>query len=296
MKFAFTADLHYGNLTGKDDILSFIENMNGQSVDYIVIAGDLATRGATHNEFPELIELFRNFEGGVLFTAGNHDIWTKTESSFNLLTEKIPELTKETNCHFLDGNPVVIGKTAFVGSIGWYDYSFRFVPENLSRMFQEYYFRFSSEPQSFRWNEITPEHYEGKQCRISPDGEKWRLSTWQDRNFVKWDFTDYSFLDYCHDRLKKDIESVLPGSERIIAVMHHLPFASFVPDIPDPMWGFHRAYLGSEKTGEFLFSFPQITDIFFGHSHRNTSKEINGKSAHNLFFHNGQGYKIMQFS
>lgn len=296
MKFSFTADLHYGNLSGKEHILSFIDDMHNQDVDYIVVAGDLATRGATHEEFKELINLFARFDGSILFTAGNHDIWTKTESSFTLLTERIPEITEGTNCHLLDGSPVVIGNTALVGSIGWYDYSFRFVPDNLSSLFQDFYFRFSSDSKHFRWNEITPEHYEGKQCRISSDGEKWRLSTWQDKNFVRWDFTDYTFLDYCHDRLKKDIETVALHSGKIIAVMHHLPFASFVPDIPDPMWGFHRAYLGSEKTGELLFGYPQITDIFFGHSHRNTRRELNGKNACNLFFNEGRGYKIMEFS
>jgi predicted phosphohydrolase len=262
-------------------------------MDYIVIAGDLATRGATHDEFSEIIDLFGKFDGGVLFTAGNHDLWTKTDSSFTLLTERIPAMIKGSNLRLLDGNPIIIGDTAFVGSIGWYDYSFRVVPENLSNLFQKFYFRFNGESNVFRWNEITPEHYAGKQCRISSDKEKWKLSTWQDKNFIKWDFNDHTFLEYCRNRLRQDIESVLPHAKQIVAVMHHLPFGSFVPDIPDPMWGFHRAYLGSETLGELLLGYAEISDIFFGHSHRNSVREISGKKAHNVFFADGAGFEIM---
>ena len=284
MKIAVTADIHYGNKTRKIGFENFLKELNKTGADFLIIAGDLASRGADHKQFAEAVKILGSFNGEVLFSPGNHDLWTKKGNSFNILTKKIPDIFAGTNCHLLDGNPVVAEKTGFVGSVGWYDYSYRFVPIELEKLFEDYLFTFDNGDTALRWSGLTPSEYEGKECMVSADGEKWHKSTWQDKRFIKWDFSDSDFLDYCIKRLKADIESIYSVVDKIVVITHHLPFSRFVPDIPDPTWGFHRAYLGSEKIGKVLLQYSKVKYSFFGHSHRNIGIQINGLWAKNVYY------------
>lgn len=284
MKIAVTADIHYGTDTKKDELAAYLKNLNQNKVDILAVAGDLASRGASHVQFKEMLEVFAGFKGRVLFVPGNHDLWTKQDNSFHLLTEGIPKLIKGTNLHLLDNTPFIIGDLAFIGSVGWYDYSFRHVPLHISESFSHCYYRFEGIDTLFHFEHLTLQDYESKQCEVSWDLESWKKSTWQDKRFIKWEFNDYEFLDYCLNRLRFHIESVWDRVESIIALTHHLPFKEFVPDIPDPTWGFHRAYLGSEKIGELFLQYDKIAYAFFGHAHRNTHMNYNGIEAGNVFF------------
>jgi len=284
MKIAVTADIHYGTRTGKEEIESFLSTLKKDGIEYLVIAGDLASRGADHRNFIEAIGILQQFSGKILFCPGNHDLWTIEGNSFELLTDKIPGLLCGSNIHLLDGNPFIIGDLGIVGSVGWYDYSFRVVPVELEKVFSQYIFRFDRGDTMLRWNQLTLSEYRGKECRVSLDGRQWKKSTWQDKRFIKWHFSDDRFLDFCIKRLKADIESILPRVSNIMVITHHLPFPEFVPNIPDPTWGFHRAYLGSKKIGETLLQYPQIRYVFFGHSHRNREIKLNGITARNVFF------------
>ena len=292
MEVAVTADIHYGTQTKKDELEKYVNSLNKIGVGHLLIAGDLASRGADHDQFKEAVEILQKFRGKILFSPGNHDLWTGKGDSFDILTRKMPAMFKGSNIHLLDNNPVVIENLGFVGSVGWYDYSFRTVPVPLEQLFGNYLFTFDEGKTVFRWNQLTTAQYEGKECRVSEDGEKWHKSTWKDKRFIKWDFTDDQFLDYCIGKLRKDIESLSPNVEKIVAVTHHLPFSEFVPDIPDPTWGFHRAYLGSNAIGKMLLEYPRIKYAFFGHSHRNRMIRINGLWAGNVYF-GGTGELIL---
>lgn len=284
MEIAVTADIHYGTRTKREVLEKYINSLNNTGAGLLLIAGDLTGRGTDHAHFREVLEILRKFKGKILFSPGNHDLWTTDGDSFDILTGKMPRMFRDSNVHLLDNSPVVIGGIGFVGSVGWYDYSFRKVPQLLEEHFGKYLFTFDEGKTLYRWNELTTAQYEGKECRVSDDGENWHKSTWQDKRFIKWDFTDDEFLNYCIGRLRQDIKSLSPHVEKIVAVTHHLPFEEFVPDIPDPTWGFHRAYLGSAAIGKMLLEYPRVQYSFFGHSHRNNMIQINGLWAGNVYF------------
>lgn len=287
---AITADLHYGNYADDADINNYVSELEERGADVLIIAGDLATYGATHESFIHVLSLLCKFSGKILFTPGNHDLWAMSDS-FTLYDKVLPAILKEAGIHLLDGNPYVTGNLGIVGTVGWYDYSFRFVPESLRKIFADFLFKFdeNNKDKVYAWDELTAQHYESKTCYISKDGMTWKKSTWEDAKYIKWDFSDKEFLNICLERLKNDIKSVYSDVEEIIAVSHHLPFAGFVPDIPEPVWGFNRAYLGSEKIGRLLLKYPKIKFVFFGHSHRNNKIVMRNLTAVNVFFHKPPG-------
>ncbi len=297
-KIAITADIHYGTLTREEQLEDFVQLMNKEKMDFLLIGGDLASRGGDHNQFKQALGILKKFNGKVLFTPGNHDLWTRKGDSFDLLTKKLPLLFEESGHHMLDMKPYIIDKLGIVGSIGWYDYSFKTVPEYLRTMFGNYLFKFSTNENDKRivsWNGITHDDYANKLLLVSKDGLHWSKSSWMDRKFIKWDLTDEQFLDYCLTQLKSDIESINDKVDEILVLTHHLPFNDFVPDIPDPTWGFHRAYLGSEKIGQLLRKYPKVKYVFFGHAHKNKSRHGQDLFAQNLFFCSPPGYTLFEY-
>lgn len=297
IKIAVTSDLHYGTLAQKEDLENYGSMLARKGVTHLAICGDLASRGFEHASFGEALSALSTFPGKILFTPGNHDLWTKEMDSFQVLTTHLPEMLSGRGFHLLDANPVVVGDIGIVGSVGWYDYSYTKVPAYLEELFSRYIFRFNSrdgEERLLRWNEIGNDEFQGKTCIVSADGSKWRKSTWQDKRYIHWDFTDESFLDYCIERLRKDIELIKDKVERILVLIHHLPFFDFVPDIPEPTWGFHRAFLGSGKMGEMLLNYPKVKYLFFGHSHRDTGARIGHIAAQNVFFWGYRGTYVIE--
>lgn len=286
IKIAITADIHYASLMDRERLELYLASLVEQKADILIIAGDLCTFGAEDKSFKELVSILGAFPGRVLFTPGNHDLWTANDS-FNLLTIQIPEISKKYGCHILDGNPYVIGGTGIVGSVGWYDYTFHEIPEHLRKIFCRYIYKFScsSGEKIIKWEEIGYEELLSKSCSVSEDGENWKQGTWTDKYYIHWKLTDEQFLDFTIKTLEKDIQEIYDKVDSIIAVIHHLPFIEFVPESENPIFGFHRAYLGSVKIGKLLQKYPKIKQVFFGHSHKNSSKTVYGMKSRNLYFH-----------
>lgn len=288
LKIAVTSDIHIGTLGHLRDLKSYISSLEKEGFNFLLIAGDLVSRGANHSDFRKALDILSSFSGYVLLTFGNHDLWTVKGSSLSIY-RNLPKNLGISNVHILDGNPFLCGRVAFVGSVGWYDYSFRKVPPSFESLFSPYVFEFKNNGnvELLKWKEIKLHHYKDKTCVVSKDGKHWKKTVWQDKYYIHWDLTDVEFLDLTINTLVKDIERVYSQVDEIIVLTHHLPFADFVPDIPDPSWSFHRAYLGSVKLGEVLKRYDKISHIFFGHSHPQEMLEMHYENfkAINLFFH-----------
>jgi 3',5'-cyclic AMP phosphodiesterase CpdA len=296
ISIAVTADIHYGTVAGREDLEGYVELLAGNGIDILAIAGDLNSRGFGHRSFGEAVSILQKFPGKVLFTPGNHDLWTGKGDSFRILTQDMPAMLSDAGIHLLDGSPFVVGGLGIAGSVGWYDYSFRHVPPELESLFSGFLFRFpgnGGHERQLHWRELTTEEYRLKTCQVSSDGQSWKKSTWQDRNFIHWEHSDEAFLSYCLERLEEDLQSLDSRVDRIAVITHHLPFARFVPDIPDPTWGFHRAYLGSGRIGELMSCHPKVRHAFFGHSHRNRQIGLGGISAQNVYFHRYPGTYLL---
>ncbi len=294
---AVTADIHYGTLVDRKGLEDYIDFLVQRNIDILVIAGDMASRGPHHRDFVEFLEILSAFPGRVMATPGNHDLWTRRGDSMELLRRELGEMMSHHGMILLDGNPQIAGNMGIVGSVGWYDYSFRHVPDEYVYLFRNIKFRIPNGKGGSAiksWPELDARDYRHKSCEVSYDGSNWKRSTWQDFRFIRWDMDDYQALDFILNRLADDIEKIRPKVDRVMAVTHHLPFARFVPDIPDPVWSFHRAFLGSDEMGALLMSFPKVQYAFFGHNHRDWFEKIGHINARNLFYHRGPGTYYIQ--
>ena len=77
---------------------------------------------------------------------------------------------------------------------------------------------------------------------------------------------------------------------RIIAAIHHLPFAQLLPPSHNAQWDFAKAYLGAAAIGQLLLRFPNITTLLCGHSHFPAESHIDHIHALNI----GSGYRAKQ--
>ncbi|HPZ06624.1 MAG TPA: metallophosphoesterase [Candidatus Eremiobacteraeota bacterium] len=235
MKIIATGDLHYGLRPGGDRSTEEIaKKLLNSEADVFIIAGDI---GKGIDNFKKCLDLFQKFKGYKLIVPGNHDIWTKNGDSLQIYSDTLHQISEECNFHYLDTAPLVVDKVGFVGNIGWYDYSFR-----LTEL------------------AIPMKYYEEKRFP--------KVAAWNDRRYIKWNFTDYDFLRTLLERMEKHIKHIYEKVETIIGVTHHLPFECMVRKTDHLPWDFARAYLGSEKIGELYLHYEKIKLAICGHNHR----------------------------
>ncbi len=244
MLYAVTSDLHYDlKHLWKESPSAFMERLNFKAPPFLIIAGDLVSFAEENLE--SAFQFLKGFNGNILFTPGNHDLWTKKGNSFDVYTKFIPELCEKYGIHYLDDKPFIFSKTAIVGNIGWYDYTFR--NPDLGYRISRY------------------------RRKIFPDG-----SEWMDRRYIKWDFKDEDFTFFCIDKLKNQLEEVAPEVEEIVIIMHHIPFKELVYKKNDKMWIFGNAYMGSKRIGEEILKHKKVKRLYCGHAHQDVVAEING--------------------
>jgi predicted phosphohydrolase len=239
-----TADLHWQLYpTGDACTLDLRDYVCSSDADAFVIAGDVADRDPA--EFKECLLLFKAFDGLKMVVPGNHDLWTENGDSAEKHRTILPKLARQCEFHYLDRAPLVRGDVAFIGNVGWYDYSFRNTDIGLSL-----------------------EDYERK----SVPGR----CTWNDRHFIQWDFSDQQFTEECLLRLRRHYSEVEDEVEQVVCVLHHLAFQDLLyPETSFPL-EFCRAYLGSERFGRLLLRCPKVRYLICGHRHGRDSHQENG--------------------
>ncbi|HOJ92369.1 MAG TPA: metallophosphoesterase [Dictyoglomaceae bacterium] len=221
----------------KDEESIFIKNIfeeiEKENVNVFVIAGDIS---AKLWEIELFFEFFAALSGVKIFVPGNHDIWKEKDISSDQKYKKmIPDLCGKYNIHFLPENPLLIGDIAFVGTLGWYDYSF------------------GSEAYSI-------EEYE----KGIYDGLRWRETFWKLVDFYDSYGRKLNNVEICEimqDELKNSLEKV-EKEKKIVAVTHTVPFKELLH-----MKNFFSAYLGSEKLGEILIEDGRVRYVICGHEH-----------------------------
>ncbi len=256
-KMLVTADLHFGSYAEGDACTRRLaEDVCASDADVFAVAGDIAEKDLESLE--QCLSLFGDFDGLKLFVPGNHDLWTTGGSSYRKYARDMPDLATKCGFHMLDVGPRVAGRTAFVGNVGWYDYSMR-----------------------RRDLELAEEDYAKKTLP--------GVGTWNDLNFVHWDYTDREFTRYCVRRLCHHYRSVEDRVDSVVAVLHHLPFRELVyGDTGDRALELCRAYMGSESLGEQLLRWPKLRYCVCGHRHGVDNMEKNGMHS----FVVGSTYKL----
>lgn len=275
MRLLITADLHFNHGRGRDLALDAIRQINESAADALLVVGDTCT--ADEGQLESTLPLI-TFAGPKLFLCGNHELWTRREDSYAIFTEELPARVRALGWHWLEDDPVTIGQTAIVGSVGWYDYSY--APDNLHI------------PKRFYEAKISPgaaEHLTAYRDLfgddVSPEARD-VVARWNDGKFIKLGRSDEAFLEERMASLQRSLDRV-PPDQRILAAVHHVPFEKLLPPRHSPAWDFARAYLGSSRMGELLLRDDRIDRVYCGHSHFGAEAQVGHIHAINI----GSGYR-----
>jgi hypothetical protein len=107
---------------------------------------------------------------------------------------------------------------------------------------------------------------------------------------VKLKRSDEAFLDELLAALRGQLDA-LRDVPRVVAAVHHLPFAELLPPPHGAQWDFAKAFLGSPRIGELLLEYPNVTDVFCGHSHFAADVRVGHIHAVNV----GSGYRAKTY-
>jgi len=236
LRIAAISDLHVlPDGSDRNLIESIKRRVKEVDPDVFVIAGDISDRLDILSD--SLLQL--NVDSCTnLYVAGNHDIWfedEKSPTSLEKYSKHVGEICTDNGWQHLPDHHFSIGNTAFIGSIGWYDYSFR-----------------RSEL------EIPMEHYEQKE---------YRGAVWYDLFKIDWGYSDVEATDLFNRKLEYDLSMFPESITQIVYVSHHLPFRELTVYKDQLPWDFHSAFMGAQSTGRILESDGRVILSISGHSH-----------------------------
>ena len=261
MRIAFTSDLHVDSSDfNREAIPEIVRRAAALEPDALVIAGDVSD---DLDDLAETLATFREVAPVRIFVPGNHDVWLRPHielcpevDSTTRYDDLIAECVRRAGFHVTWQAPCIVEDTAFVASIGWYDYAFAPAYMNLTH----------------------------EDCRQ----KRFMGFTWQDLRFARWrargadpseepmdDFDVTAMLN--HDLAAQlDEARSASGVRRIVVVTHHLPFQEMVRYTNDPKWDFFSAFMGSADTGALIEASGAVTHVLAGHTHLPTDVRRNG--------------------
>lgn len=241
MRIFLSSDPHlHGNESGGDGAVIRLAHYvcsQGSRDDVLLLLGDY---GNSLESIRICLSLFSSFKGKKLAVIGNHDLWDRygppdTVNRYQLLQSVI----ESAGFHALDRAPLVVGGLAFVGNVGWYDYSFRDL------------------------GDVPLEAYESKTMPGHED------VCWQDARYVNWQRPDREIVDQMIDKLRNQLDRL--NGEKVIVGMHHVPIKRllFHPRWLVPReWRFANCFLGSNRFAELFTRYrKRIGHVFCGHKH-----------------------------
>ena len=284
MRLIVTADLHYDHANAGSMVEAVVTDINTTGGDVLLLVGDTATSDGDALE--RCLSLF-NFAGPKLFIAGNHELWTETgDDSYRLYTTDLPRRVRQLGWHWLESEPFIApgGQVAFVGSVGWYDYSYAQASLEI--------------PQRFYRQKVSPgaaRHFDEFRHLLEPGEDipprAMRVTArWNDGRFVKLHRSDEQFLGELTARLDRQLHH-LAHVKTVVAATHHLPYRELLPPSHSAQWDFAKAFLGSDAIGGTLLRHKNVRHAFCGHSHYAAETRIGHVHAVNV----GSSYRAKKF-
>lgn len=248
-------------------MLRLAEEVCATPADALLVLGDVA--GQDLGILREALRLFDGFAGHKLFVCGNHELWAPPgESSLERFEVQVPAICRETGFHPLDLEPVVIDEVGLVGSIGWYDYSYR--PRHLGIPLRFY----EAKTAPGAAGRIDAHLHLLADSSDVPEASLSMGARWMDGLHVRLPMSDEQFCERLAARLAEHLAAVEPACRTIVAGLHHVPFAEMVPQAADPSWAFAQAFLGSPRFGEVLLNCPKVGVMLCGHAHKGDRRQI----------------------
>ncbi len=259
MLVACTSDIHTdiseNNMKSVELLAEILRNLDP---DVFVFAGDVSSEDRYIEHFMKELSTFKKPK---FFVCGNHDIWVSPErqsQGYNSFTKYYHEMKEKCQRYgflYLAKNPVTISEVAFVGTIGWYDYSTR--NPALDRIF-------------------TLADYESKESLYG---------IWNDREYAFWPraqeasrrgaktgrtpdrMSDQEVASmFCSD-LRSQLRSVENKVKKTIAVTHVVPFKYMVRFTGNAEFDFFSAFIGNTQLGEDMKASKHVTHAICGHTH-----------------------------
>jgi predicted phosphodiesterase len=281
MRLLVTADLHFNHPRSRALAEELIGRMNQSGGDVLLLVGD--TTSFDGDALERCLSLFQ-FNGPKLFVAGNHELWTYGPDSLANHDVALPRRVEALGWQWIAGKPFVNNDLAIVGSMGWYDFSF--AQPNLG-VPKRFYQAKVSPGVAARYEEYAALRPEDPD--VLPQARE-IIARWNDGRFVKLGMSDEQFLDRLLETLKQDLEKV-KSYRTVFAAIHHLPFRELLPPPHSAQWDFAKAYLGSERIGELLLKYPNVTQSICGHSHFAAEATVGHIHAINI----GSGYRAKSY-
>jgi len=87
MRLLVTADLHFNHPRSRPLAVALIAKMNATGGDVLLLVGDTAVLAG--DDLEVCLSSF-NFDGPKLFVAGNHELWTGGNDSYEIFTTALP--------------------------------------------------------------------------------------------------------------------------------------------------------------------------------------------------------------
>lgn len=232
MRIGMISDLHVDtNKTAlKENLLfsSLVADMiKEKGIDLLLLAGDNSSNAFLSQKVID--EIKEKSQADLLFVPGNHDLWSRKNGVSNT-RELYDFFTSQPEN--LVGNPRILSeKWAIAGTGGWYDYGYG------------------------NHEKYTMEEFSKKQ---------YRFASWNDKQFINWGESDREVSKKMLDQLEKDLLSV--GDRHIILMTHVATHPEFVVPLPNKIYDYFNAFLGSSSY-ESLYTRFSIKYSLMGHVH-----------------------------
>lgn len=288
MKIVAIADLHYSIDSDESSRAEAIAAaVRDADADVLVVAGDCAAEGG--DAVGAALAMLAGFDGPRLMVPGNHDLWEDRPPfhTRRIYQQRLPEVAAEHGFTMLDQGPVVIADTAFVGCMGWYDYSMRqqtapreglTVTPIAVEPGAESGASFSAVPgaEEGPWDGLEAADYAANGLVWQGDGSP-RVAVWNDALHLDWEHDAARLARRFADQLRAQIEAVGDRARRVVGVTHFVPFAELAEATTEnPTRAFARAYLGSPLLGEALLEARELALVIYGHRHHQRVVEVRG--------------------
>lgn len=299
MRIVAVADPHYEDETG-EHVERVAQAACETEADVLVIAGDCTADG--QGRLAEVLALFDGFDGHRLMVPGNHDLWEHELpfDTWRTYEEIIPEIAQQQGFHCLDRGPLLIGGTAFVGGMGWYDYGMRQTNPPLEGMTvapievalgENGKAGFSAVPgaEEKGWEGLEEGDYAANGLIWQADGRP-QVAVWNDALHLDWQRPAPEMAELFATRISAQVAEITDHSERVVGVTHFVPFAKLVDyDFERPGRAFARAYLGSTLLGQALLEATNLELVIYGHRHRQQVDEVGGVVTADASVKDGEG-------
>ena len=277
MRIATKSDLHF-NLPERKEINSqLVEQINKSTADVLVIAGDFATGDFDKNYKPWLDRI--TYKGPKIAVPGNHDVWGQGELTMKRFLDFNTYMMKK-GWHVLDDEPFVVDRVAFVGNMGWYDYSF-FTNGDDKHDLEARKLSNAIGKQISRWSDLR----EYLPAKYIPN-----VYSWEDANKTNWGKDDPTVAHFFAQKLESDMKRIDKQCDKMVAVTHHLPFEELVMRAYNTKTEFSNAFRGSYSLGRVMRQNQKVDVAICGHLHYPQYKKIGKINAHEVSLYEPEAY------